>query len=244
MRNLLIKICYKGTNYHGYQVQKNAITIASVFQGAVQRILQKREDIVGCSRTDSGVHANEYFLTMKTDSNIKNDKLMLGLNTYLPKDISVLEISDTTNDFHPRYCAKKKQYIYKIVNSHSHNPFLTDLAYQYRPKIDEILLNEAANGFIGKHDFKAFCSTSVDISDTIREIYDFDVIRNGDIVEFRVTGNGFLYNMVRIMVGTLLFVNEKKIEKSQICDIIVSKNRKLAGKTAPALGLYLNKVYY
>lgn len=244
MRQVLLKIKYLGTNYHGWQVQDNAVTVQEKLQDAIEVILGERLDVTGCSRTDAGVHANEYCCTIKTESLVDCFKLQGGLNAKLPEDISVFSVSDVDLDFHPRYSCKGKQYVYKIQNSAAKDPFLEGRALHYPQSLDVELLDKAAKDFVGTHDFSAFCGAKSDIEDCRRTIFDASVTRDGDLVTFSVTGDGFLYNMVRIMVGTLLFINEGKIAPDAILAILSGKDRTSAGRTAPAHGLYLNKVYY
>ncbi len=243
-RNILIEISYNGSKYHGFQVQKNAITIEEVVQDAIERIIGVRENIVGCSRTDTGVHANSYFFNMITENPISCERLLHALNAHLPYDIAALSCKNVTLDFHARYHAKEKEYIYKILNSPIKNPFMHELLYQYKYEIDVEKLNRAAQDFVGTHDFSAFCTKDNKKRTTIRTIYEAKVWREKDIVYFKVRGNGFLYNMVRIMVGTLIRIAQNKIKEDEIPDIINSLDRKRAGVTAPACGLYLNKVIY
>ena len=244
MKRLLFEIAYDGTAYHGWQVQDNAVTVQEKFQDAVEKVFLKRLDVKGCSRTDSGVHSNSYYVSLDTDMNITAESAVPALNTYLPKDICVKECKEVSTDFHPRYSCKSKQYIYKIYNGKIRDPFLRNYAYHYRWKLDESYLNEEAQAFLGKHDFSGFCSVKSDVEDTVREIKCVRVYREGDIVIFEVEGDGFLYNMVRIMAGTLLFINEGKIKQGGLKEVIESKDRKKAGKTAPPQGLYLNKINY
>ena len=244
MRNLLITISYDGSAYHGWQVQKNAVTVQQVFQKAVEKLFCEKTDIKGCSRTDSGVHAKMYCVSLKTQKNIPCENIITGLNTYLPKDIAVTGCIEVADDFHARYSVKSKEYVYRIYNSQIRNPFLKNYALHYRYPIDAQYLNEEAQAFLGSHDFSGFCSAKSDVEDTVRTVYSFSVTRNGDEVIFCVEADVFLYNMVRIMVGTLLFVNEGKIKQGELADVIKSKDRKRAGKTAPAHGLYLNNVKY
>ena len=220
MRKLKITIQYDGSSYHGWQVQKNAVTVQEVFQDAVEKVFLKRLDVTGCSRTDSFVHANMYVLTLETDMNISNEGVIMALNSKLPSDIAVIDCEECESDFHPRYSCKSKEYIYKLYNGK-------------RP-----------NAFLPKYAYSGFCSAKSDVEDTVRSVKSFKVWREGDIVYFKVEADGFLYNMVRIMVGTLLFVSEGKIKKDELKDIILSKERKRAGKTAPPQGLYLNKINY
>ncbi|WP_308617891.1 tRNA pseudouridine(38-40) synthase TruA [uncultured Eubacterium sp.] len=244
MRRLLVTIRYDGSAYHGYQVQSNALTVQEVFQNALQKVFGKRLDVKGCSRTDSGVHANMYCISFDTDMNISNESVILALNTYLPEDVAAYDCKEVDMDFHPRYNCKSKEYIYKIYNGKYRNPFYAKYALWYRWNIDAEYLNNEAQAFIGKYDYSGFCSIKTDVEDTVREIYYCKVWREDDFVFFKVCGDGFLYNMVRIMVGTLLFVSEGKIKSGELKSIILSKDRKKAGKTAPPQGLYLNNVSY
>lgn len=244
MRRLLVTIRYDGSAYHGYQVQNNALTVQEVFQNAVQKVFGKRLDVKGCSRTDSGVHANMYCISFDTDMNISNESVILALNTYLPDDIAAYDCKEVDIDFHPRYNCKSKEYLYKIYNGKYRNPFYAKYALWYRWNVDAEYLNNEAQAFVGKYDYSGFCSIKSDVEDTVREIYSCKVWREGDFVYFKVCGDGFLYNMVRIMVGTLLFVSEGKIKSGELKNIILSKDRKRAGKTAPPQGLYLNNVSY
>ncbi len=244
MKRLLITIQYDGSAYHGWQVQKNALSIQEVFQNAVEKVFGKRLDVKGCSRTDSGVHANMYCLCIDTEMSIENENVVLALNTYLPGDIAVIDCKEVDFEFHPRYSCKSKEYVYKIYNGRIRNPFLDKYALHYRFPIDEEYLNKEALAFLGTHDYSGFCSVKSDVEDTVRTVKSVSVKREGDMVYFTVEADGFLYNMVRIMVGTLLFINEGKIKEGELSDIIESKNRKRAGKTAKPQGLYLNKVNY
>lgn len=245
MRNLLLTISYCGKNLHGWQIQENAITVQEVFQNALYEIIHERPDIKGCSRTDSGVHANMYCVSMKIKHPITNDHLMMALNRYLPEDVAVLSVRDVDDDFHARYSCTGKEYVYKVWNSCVRNPFMNGLALHYRYELDEKALNREAQAFVGKHDFTSFCTLDKrEKGDFIREVKYFRVERNGDMVTFTVSADGFLYNMVRIMVGTLLAISQGRIDEGSLPGIIASENRKHAGPTAPACGLYLNQVFY
>lgn len=244
MRNLLMTIQYDGSDYHGWQVQSNALTVQEVFQNAVEKVFRSRLDIKGCSRTDSGVHANMYCVSLKTDMNIDCLGALRAMNTALPPDIAVIDCREVSSDFHPRYSCKSKEYVYKIYNGSIRNPFLQKYAFHYRYALDAELMDREAQAFLGKHDFSGFCSARSDIEDTVRCVKNVSVKREGDMVLFTVEADGFLYNMVRIMVGTLLFVNEGKIKPGELKDVIESKDRSRAGKTAPPQGLYLNRVNY
>lgn len=244
MRNLLLEISYNGKNYHGWQVQSNAVTVQEKLQDAIECVFGERCDVKGCSRTDSGVHANSFYCNFKTEKGIVSEKIPEALNANLPNDISVKFCKEVSADFHARYDCKGKEYVYKIWNGKSRNPFLDKLCLYYKHKIDVELINKEAKDFIGKYDFSAFCSAGSSVEDKVREIYSFDVVRKGEEVLFIVKGNGFLYNMVRIMVGTLLDISSGKIEPGMIGEIIQSCNRNNAGFTVSPEGLYLNEVYY
>ncbi len=245
MRRLLLKICYDGTNYCGWQVQPNGISIQQILCEALFDLLKTKTDVTGCSRTDSGVHANEFCCHFDTDNETISEKGFVGaLNVRLPSDISVKECISVDNDFHARYDAKAKQYVYKLYCSDVKNPFLDKYALRiYKPlQIDAV--NKFCKKVIGTHDFYAFSASGRSASTTVRTIYDCKIECCDGIYTFSVTGDGFLYNMVRILVGTALFVSEGKILPEDFDTIISSKDRSLAGPTVMPHGLYLNKVFY
>lgn len=245
LRNLLVTISYDGRQFHGWQIQQNAVTVQEIFQNALQKIIGNDFDVKGCSRTDSGVHANMYCISVKTSHPILPQRLKAALNRWLPKSVAVLECIEKELDFHARYSCKSKEYIYKIWNSEVRNPFLDGYALHYRYPIDEKLLHTASQAFVGTHDFTSFCTLdSREKGDMTRTVKSFSVTRDKELVTMRVEADGFLYNMVRIMVGTLLRVQQGKINPDEIPAIIEKKDRKFAGPTAQPCGLYLNKVNY
>lgn len=244
MRNILLTLSYDGTNYHGWQVQPNAPTVQETLQNAVKLIFNDSNGIIGCSRTDAGVHANMYCCNFKTESPMPCEKIRSALNANLPNDIAVKDVSEVALDFHSRYDCIGKEYVYRIWNSDVINPFENKYTLQYKYKLDADLLNEACKAYIGKHDYIGFCSAGSSVKDTVREVYSAQVTRNGELVEFKVSANGFLYNMVRIMTGTLLYVAQGKIQKEELPLIIDSKDRMRAGITVAPQGLFLNKVNY
>ncbi len=244
MRNFKVMMSYNGFAYHGFQRQENAIAIQQIIEETLEKITGEKIIIYGCSRTDTGVHANEYCFNFLHSNSITCNGVVRSLNSLLPDDIGIKSCEEVSCDFHARYHCKGKEYIYLIHNSNLKNPFLKDRAYRYGVTINEKLLNDASKAFVGTHDFKSFCSSGSSSTNTVRTIEKCEVTRDGEIVKILVKGNGFLYNMVRIMIGTLLFVNEGKISSSQIEDILNAKERRKAGRTAPAHGLYLNKIYY
>lgn len=245
MRNLLLTVSYKGTNYHGFQVQKNAPTVCETIQDAMQVLFHgERPDVKGCSRTDAGVHANMFCLSFRTESDYDCEQIRHSLDAILPEDISVTDCEEVPEDFHARYSCKGKRYVYKIWNASYMSPFLQGMALHYPKPIDEDFLDAVATDFIGTFDFSAFSGAKNEQEDSTRTVFDCQVEREGELVTFSVTGDGFLYNMVRIMVGTLLEINEGKLEPDSIPEIIASKDRKKAGRTAKAEGLYLDYVLY
>lgn len=248
MRNLLLTLRFCGASYHGFQVQKNATTVTQVFQDAVEEVLGKRYDIKGCSRTDAGVHANRYCISMKVDEGqtIPCQGLVRGLNAHLPGDIAVLDCREAEEDFHARYSCVGKRYIYKYHNAPVRDPFLKGRVYHCQSGIllDADAMNRAAKHFCGSHDFSAFCAAGGSVEDKVRTIYDARAERCGDLVVFSVTGSGFLYNMVRIMAGTLLAVGQHRLDPDSIPQIIASMDRERAGLTLPPGGLYLDEIFY
>lgn len=244
-RNLLLKISYDGARYHGWQVQENALAVQEVFQKALYSVTGLREDIKACSRTDTGVHAREFCVSIKTESAIPPERLRAALNHYLPEDIAVKDCKAVPLDFHARYSCKGKEYTYEIWNHPVRDPFLKDRALHYWYPLDEELLNRAAGYYLGRHDFTSFCTLdSRERGDLSRTVTESRVERRGDLVVFTVAADGFLYNMVRILTGTLLRVQQGKIRPEDIPGILEAKDRKAAGPTAPACGLYLNRVFY
>lgn len=244
MRNLKVMTAYRGTNYHGFQKQANAVTVQEVLERAVSEVLNERANIIGCSRTDTGVHANQFCFNVKTESSIRTLGFCRGVNGELPDDISILSCEDVPLDFHARFNCKGKEYIYKIHCRESKDPFTADLAYHYRRKFDIEKAKRAASYLVGTHDFTSFCADSTNVSTTVRTIYSLEIENNGDSVIMLVKGDGFLYNMIRIIAGTLMDVNEGRISADDIPDILAAKNRLKAGRTAMAHGLYLNRVFY
>ena len=244
MRNLKVKIAYRGTNYHGFQRQSNAVTVQETVEKHISKVLNEPVTIIGCSRTDTGVHANEFCFNVKTNSRIPCKNFIRGVNGELPDDISALSCEEADENFHARFDCKGKEYIYKIHCSESKNPFAADLMYHYRRKFDMEAVKKAAEYFVGTHDFTSFCADCSNVSTTVRTIYSFKIEKYGDTVIMLVKGNGFLYNMIRIMVGTLLDVSEKRISPDDIPKILDMRDRLKAGRTAMAHGLYLNRVFY
>lgn len=244
MRNLLLTLRYNGSAYHGWQIQPNGNTVQQEMCNALKKLSGKDENIIGCSRTDAGVHSNMFCCNVRTECAVETEKIPDALNFYLPPDIAVYDCREVPYEFHARYDCKGKEYVYLIYNGKYRNPFYENKALFYPYEIDDKMLNEQAKAFIGLHDFSAFCSAGSEILDKRREIYDCSVVRNNDLIEIIVSGNGFLYNMVRIITGTLLDIQKGKIGKGKIPEIIESKDRNSSGMTVDGCGLYLNKVFY
>ncbi|MCR5652274.1 MAG: tRNA pseudouridine(38-40) synthase TruA [Ruminococcus sp.] len=245
LRNLMITISYDGKDFHGWQIQKNGITVQEVFQNSLSKIVGEYYDLKGCSRTDSGVHADMYCIGVKIAHPIEPVRLKAALNRWLPQSVSCLDCRQVDDSFHARYDCKSKQYKYKIWNSDTRNPFLNGYALFYPYKLDAEVLNTAAQDFVGRHDFTSFCTLDKrEMGDMCRDVKHFEVEREGNLVTMTVEADGFLYNMVRIMVGTLLEIAQGKISPDAIPDIILKRDRSYAGATAQACGLYLNKVNY
>ena len=245
MRNLLLTITYDGTAYHGWQIQENALTVQQVFQEALFRVTGQREDLKGCSRTDTGVHARQFCLSLKTAAPMPPQRLLAALNHYLPPDVAVKDCREVPPDFHARYSCKGKEYCYEIWNHPVREPFLRGRALHYWYPMDEALLDQAARRYVGVHDFTSFCTLdSRDRGDLTRRVWESKVERRGNLVVFTVAADGFLYNMVRIMAGTLLRGQQGKLAPEDIPRLISAPGGETAGPTAPACGLYLNRVFY
>lgn len=244
MKRLLFCISYNGSAYHGWQIQKNSLTVQKVVQDAIEKVIGFRNDIVACSRTDAGVHANNFFFHMDSDFKITPCNMRRAVSGYLPLDIEIKSVIEVDSSFHARYSAKSKEYVYKIWNSKIRNPFLNNLVWNYDRCLNLDRINLAAEELIGEYDFTSFCSVKSDVKDKVRTLYNIEVLKNENMVSFKLVGNGFLHNMVRIIVGTLVNVSEGLIDPMAMYDIINKKDRKSAGRTAPPYGLYLNNVNY
>lgn len=244
----LLCLSYDGTAYHGWQVQNNCVTVQGVITDIAKKIFGVTCMITGCSRTDSGVHAVNYMATLEPCGNeyphIPSNKLLLALNSNLPDDIAVNDVKTVSDSFHARYDVKSKEYLYRIYDHSIKDPFEHGRSYAYCRPLDVEKMKEAAKYFVGTHDFSSFMSSGSDITDTVRTVYSVSIERKNRIVEIRIRGNGFLYNMVRIIVGTLIEVSKGAIEIEDIPGIIESCNRSNSGMTVPACGLYLENVDY
>ncbi|MBR3569520.1 MAG: tRNA pseudouridine(38-40) synthase TruA [Oscillibacter sp.] len=244
MRNIALKLMYNGTAYHGWQVQKNASSVCETLQKALGKITGERVHLTGCGRTDAGVHAERYAANFRTESRIPLDRLPLTVNTHTPDDIAVREAVEVAPDFNAITSCLRKEYCYRIYNSRIRNPFFVDRAYFYPKRLDENLLNRAAQMFEGTHDFSAVRSVGTETRSAVRHIYWCNVTRTGDLLELRVCANGFLYNMVRAITGTVLYVGEGKLSPEDIPGILERGDRSAAGPTVPPGGLYLTRLWY
>ncbi len=242
MKNILVGVSYKGTNYAGWQRQNNALGIQEVIENALEEITREKCEIFASGRTDAGVHALEQCFSFKT--NFSPNKLPLALNSKLPDDIKILWAKEVEPNFHARYSAHKKTYIYRLKTETIQSPFDYDTTAYIPYKLDLKKMQEAAKYFIGTHNFKAFCSAGTSVPTFEREIYSLKITRENNTYTFEICGNGFLYNMVRIIVGTLVDVGRGKLKPQDIEKILISTKRENAGKTMPAKGLFLKCVEY
>ncbi|WP_026073765.1 tRNA pseudouridine(38-40) synthase TruA [Acetivibrio cellulolyticus] len=244
MKNVKLIIEYDGTNYHGWQSQSNAKTVQETVEKAIYGLTGEVININGSSRTDQGVHAYGQVANFFTKSNIPHDRFSYALNRMLPEDIIIRKSEEVSMDFHARYCAKGKKYRYLIYNSSFPSAIFRNRSYHVSHNLDMDSMKKAIPFFKGTHDFSAFKATGSSVKTSVRTIFDVNLSRAEDNIWFEVSGDGFLYNMVRIMVGTLVDVGMGRIKAEEIPGIIESCDRKRAGRTAPPQGLYLVEVYY
>ena len=244
LRNLMLKIEYDGTNYHGWQIQDNAITVQEMVERALSKITKEEITVTGCSRTDTGVHALEFVCNFYTNSKIPVEKMPYALNSMLPDDIIAFDCKQVPQDFHSRYWAKGKKYRYRIHNGKYPSAFKRNYTCYWPYPLDIQSMKAAAKPFIGMHDFKAFMAAGSQVKDTVRRIFNLTVEKEGEEVIIEISADGFLYNMVRIIAGTLLYTGIGKIDVESIPYIIESGDRRKAGITAVPQGLYLVEVYY
>jgi len=253
VRNIKLTLQYNGTGFSGLELQPSKITIRGEMEKALRKLFKTQIKIISASRTDSGVHALSQVVCFRLDNKIPEIKLSAALNSCLPVEIRILKAEEVADDFHARYDAKSKEYEYLIFNGEIMPPFLNDLAWQVKYKLDLAVMRKAAKILKGKHDFKSFCAARSDDKDFVRTMYTISIrkrkikIWNGaemSVISCRVKGDGFLYKMVRNMVGTLVEVGLGRINLKDVRKILRGKDRKLAGRTAPAHGLCLVRVNY
>lgn len=244
MRNIAIRLSYKGTCYHGWQRQKNAVTVQETLEEALSRVCGEEIKVTGCGRTDAGVHALCYCANFNTSSGIPENRLHLAVNAILPRDISVTGAVTAGEDFNSILSCVGKEYTYKIYNARVRNPFYEDLAFFYPQPLDCDIMARSAKAFVGTHDFRAVRSVGTETKTTIRTVRYFEVDRCGDIIELKVCADGFLYNMARAMVGTLIYASMGKISPEEIPELLKMGDRTAMGPTAPPQGLYMSRVWY
>ena len=241
---VLLRVEYNGSKYCGWQRQKNGLSVQAVLAKAVYEVTGESSVMHGSGRTDAGVHAIAQAVHFDTNTKIPLDKLPIALNAHLPKSVRVKSASAVDEHFNARFDALSKTYLYRLVCSPVSSPLREDLAafVPKKPNVSE--MRRAAAFLLGEHDFKCFQAAGGHVKTTVRTIFSFEIRESGDEIEFEVTGNGFLYNMVRIMVGTLYYVGIGKLSADDIPSIIASRDRTRAGKTMPPEGLYLKNVRY
>ena len=242
--NCKLNISFDGTAYHGWQKQNNAVSVCGTLEDAIEKIFHKRPSVTGCSRTDAGVHALDFVCNFNCDFKIPEDKLPFALNTKLPPDIRVKRAEYTDDGFHSRFSAHSKTYVYKTYCGRINNPFLRNYAYFFPYNVDVEKIKAVVGCFEGTHDFAGFMTQGSSQKTTVRTVNKLSAKRDGDIIEFEINANAYLYNMVRIISGTLLYVGIGRIKTEDIPDIIKSLDRERAGITAGPQGLYLKEVLY
>lgn len=245
MKRIKLVVAYEGTNYCGWQIQPSGITIEEVLNKALSELLGENIKVIGASRTDSGVHSLGNVAVFDTDTRIPAEKICYALNQRLPEDIVVQSSCEVAPDFHPRHCYSEKTYEYRILNRKIPIPTLRRDTYFYYRNLDVEKMKRAADYLTGTHDFKSFCSIHTTVEDTVRTILSCQVEKSLDnIITMRVTGTGFLYNMVRIIAGTLIQVGLGEKEPEDVLEILEKKDRSAAGPTAPAHGLTMIGIVY
>ena len=244
MRNIALRLRYDGSRYHGWQVQKNDISVAQTLEEALSKVCGHPVRVVGCGRTDAGVHALRYCANFKTDCRIPTDRIPLAVNARLPGDIAVVAAVDAPDSFNAISSCIKKEYIYKIHNSNIRDPFWEKRVCFYPQHLDIELMQRAAKAFEGTHDFMAVRSVGTETKTTIRTVHWCRAEKDGDMITVAICANGFLYNMCRAMVGTMVYASYGKLVPEEIPLLLEKRDRRLTGPTMPPQGLYLNRVWY
>lgn len=243
-KRVMLIVAYDGTNYCGWQIQPNGNTIEGELNRALSELLGEKIIVSGASRTDAGVHSCGNVAVFDTTARMPAEKISYALNQRLPEDIVVQCSQTVPPDFHPRHVKSKKTYEYRILNREFRDPNRRLDTYFYYRHLDVHAMHEAAGYLVGEHDFKSFCSIHAQVETTVRRIYALTVDKKEDIITIRITGNGFLYNMVRIIAGTLIRVGTGEYKPEQIPEILAAKDREMAGPTAPAHGLTMIGIEY
>ena len=241
---ILLTVSYQGTAYAGWQRQKNGPSVQEEIEKAIFAGTGQKIGITGASRTDAGVHALGQRAHFDIDTTIPPERMPFVLNRFLPRDIRVLSAGEVSPDFHARFCAKGKQYCYRIFNSRQGTALLRDFTYHVPVELDVPAMERAAQYLLGTHDFKAFCATGGSAKTTVRTIHEVSLKKEGEVITFRIRGNAFLYNMVRIIAGTLVYVGLHKLPENIIGEVLSGGKRVDLGITAPPQGLVLEKVFY
>ena len=244
MKNIALRLRYDGSRYHGWQVQKNAVTVAQTMEEALAKVCGERVKLTGCGRTDAGVHALRYCANFHSGCTVPVDRLPLAVNSRLPDDIAVVDAVEVPDDFNAIGSCVKKEYVYKILNSRIPDPFLADRVCFYPQRLDISLMQAAARAFEGTHDFKAVRSEGTQTKTTVRTVYWCRAEKDGDLITVSICANGFLYNMCRAMVGTVVYASYGKLIPEEIPALLEKRDRRLTGPTMPPQGLYLNRVWY
>lgn len=244
MKNIALRLRYDGSRYHGWQVQKNAITVAQTMEEALAKVCGERVKLTGCGRTDAGVHALRYCANFHSGCTVPVDRMPLAVNSRLPDDIAVVDAVEVPDDFNAIGSCVKKEYVYKILNSRIPDPFLADRVCFYPQRLDISLMQAAARAFEGTHDFKAVRSEGTQTKTTVRTVYWCRAEKDGDLITVSICANGFLYNMCRAMVGTMVYASYGKLIPEEIPALLEKRDRRLTGPTMPPQGLYLNRVWY
>lgn len=244
MKNIALRLRYDGIRYHGWQVQKNAVTVAQTMEEALAKVCGERVKLTGCGRTDAGVHALRYCANFHSGCTVPVDRLPLAVNSRLPDDIAVVDAVEVPDDFNAIGSCVKKEYVYKILNSRIPDPFLADRVCFYPQRLDISLMQAAARAFEGTHDFKAVRSEGTQTKTTVRTVYWCRAEKDGDLITVSICANGFLYNMCRAMVGTMVYASYGKLVPEEIPALLEKRDRRLTGPTMPPQGLYLNRVWY
>ena len=244
MRNIAIRLRYDGTAYHGWQLQKEEITVASVLEEAIEKVCGHPARVTGCGRTDAGVHALRYCANFRTDCGIPAERIPYALNARLPGDVAVTDAVEAGEDFNAILSCRKKEYIYRILNSDLRDPFLDKRVCFYPQRLDLARMKEAARAFEGTHDFRAVRSLGTETKTTVRTVHWCRAEKDGDLITVSICADGFLYNMCRAMVGTMIYASYGKLEPEEIPALLAAGDRRLTGPTMPPQGLYLNRLWY
>ena len=244
MNHIALRLGYDGAAYHGWQRQKNAATVQETLENALSRLYKRKITAIGCGRTDAGVHARKYLANFRTEGSIPTERLPLALNALLPPDIAVTGACPVEESFHAVFSCTRKEYTYYIRSGGYRDPFERQRTWFRPEKLDVELMRRAAEGFLGTHDFAAVRSVGTNVKTTVRTVYDFEIREEGSLISFRIAASGFLYNMARAMVGTVVYASLGKLRPEDVPAILDAGDRCLAGPTVPPQGLYMTDVWY